>query len=180
MTASEVTDLPDPLSPTMPSVCPASSAKPMPCSACTVPCRVEKLTRRSSTRSSAVIVRIRGSRMSRSPSPSRLKHSTVSISARPGNATSHHLPVVMKRAPSATMMPHSGVGACTPRPMKDSPAAFRIAQPRLSEICTAIAGSTFGSRKRSTTDRWPSPQARAASTQPALRRTFTSARAKRM
>ena len=64
--------------------------------------------------------------------------------------------------------------------MKLSPAALRIAQPRLSEICTAIAGSTLGSRKRSTTERWLSPQARAASTQPALRRTFTSARAKRM
>ncbi len=86
----------------------------------------------------------------------------------------------MKRAPSATMIPHSGVGGVTPRPMKDRPAAFRIAQPRLSEICTAIAGRTLGSSKRSTTERWLSPQARAASTQPALRRTFTSARAKRM
>ena len=85
----------------------------------------------------------------------------------------------MKRAPSATMMPHSGVGGLTPRPIKESPAALRIAQPRLSEICTAMAGSTrqqnaadrtFGTRRR-----WLSPQARAASTQPTLRRTFTSA-----
>ena len=43
---------------------------------------------------------MRGSRISRTPSPSRLKHSTVSINARPGNATSHHLPVEMKRARS--------------------------------------------------------------------------------
>src|SRR5439155_11222195 len=83
-------------------------------------------------------VRMRGSRISRTPSPSRLKHSTVSINARPGKATSHHLPVEMKRAPSATMMPHSGVGGLTPRPIKESPAALRIAQPRLSEICTAM------------------------------------------
>ena len=55
-----------------------------------------------------------------------------------------------------------------------------IAQPRLSDICTTIAGSTLGSRKRSTTETWLSPLARAASTQPRLRRTFTSARAKRM
>ncbi len=59
-------------------------------------------------------VRILGSRMSRNPSPSRLKQSTAVISAAPGKTTSHHLPVVMKRAPSATMMPHSGVGAWTP------------------------------------------------------------------
>src|SRR5204863_8860415 len=114
-------------------------------------------------------VRMRGSRMSRTPSPSRLKHSTVSMSARPGKATSHHLPVEMKRAPSATMMPHSGVGGLTPRPIKESPAALRMAQPRLSDTCTAIAGSTFGSRKRSTTEKWLSPHARAASTQPTLR-----------
>src|SRR5450432_498420 len=125
-------------------------------------------------------VRMRGSRISRMPSPSRLKHNTDSISARPGKATNHHLPVEMKRAPSATMMPHSGVGGFTPRPMKESPAALRIAQPRLSDTCTAIAGSTFGSRKRNTTEIWLSPQARAASTQPRLRRTLTSARAKRM
>src|ERR1700749_2681552 len=91
-------------------------------------------------------VRIRGSRMSRSPSPSRLKHNTASIKARPGNATSHHFPVEMKRAPSATMMPHSGVGGLTPRPINESPAALRMAQPRLSDICTAIAGKTFGSK----------------------------------
>ena len=103
-----------------------------------------------------------------------------SISARPGKTTSHHLPVVMKRAPSATMMPHSGVGGRTPRPMKDRPAALRIAQPRLSEICTAMAGSTLGSRKRSTTGggcrRRPAPPPPSR----APRRTFTSARAKRM
>ncbi len=125
-------------------------------------------------------VRILGSRMSRRPSPSRLKQSTVSISARPGKATSHHLPVEMKRAPSATMIPHSGVGAFTPSPMKESPAALRMAHPRLRLICTAMAGSTFGSRNFSTMARCPSPPARAASTHPASRRTFTSARAKRM
>jgi hypothetical protein len=49
MIASEVTDLPDPLSPTSPSVCPASSEKDTSCSAATMPSRVAKLTRRPST-----------------------------------------------------------------------------------------------------------------------------------
>ena len=65
--------------------------------------------------------------MSRSPSPSRLKQNTASISAAPGNSAIHHSPEMMKLAPSATMMPHSGVGGRTPRPMKERPAAFRIA-----------------------------------------------------
>src|SRR5258708_19717787 len=90
---------------------------------------------------------MRGSRMSRIPSPSRLKHNTASISARPGKATSHHLPVEMKRAPSATMMPHSGVGGLTPSPIKESPAALRIAQPRLTHICTTMPASPFGPSK---------------------------------
>ena len=68
-----------------------------------------------------------GSMMSRSPSPSRLKQNTASISAAPGNSAIHHSPDWMKLAPSATMMPHSGVGGRTPRPMKDRPAALRIA-----------------------------------------------------
>ena len=45
-------------------------------------------------------------------------------------------------------MPHSGVGGRTPRPMKDSPAAFRIAQPMLSETCTIIGGRMFGNDVR--------------------------------
>ena len=65
--------------------------------------------------------------MSRSPSPSRLKQNTASISAAPGNSAIHHSPDWMKLAPSATMMPHSGAGGRTPRPMKDRPAALRMA-----------------------------------------------------
>ncbi len=128
--------------------------------------------------SGSVMSAFGGSRMSRSPSPSRLKHNTASINASPGKSDQPPFAVEMKRAPSATMMPHYGVGGLTPSPMKESPAALRMAQPRLSDICTAMAGKTFGSRKRNTTDAWLSPLARAASTQPRLRRTLTSARAK--
>ena len=55
------------------------------------------------------------------------------ISAAPGKTNIHHSPEKMLAAPSETMMPHSACGARTPRPMNDRPAAFRIAQPRLSE-----------------------------------------------
>src|SRR5215207_5802577 len=72
-------------------------------------------------------VRRCGSTRSRRPSPRRLKQNTAIISAAPGNKAIHHSPETMKAAPSATMMPHSGVGGRTPRPMKDRPAALRIA-----------------------------------------------------
>src|SRR5260221_11690644 len=72
-------------------------------------------------------VRILGSTISRSPSPSRLKQKTASIRAMPGKKAHHHSPEMMKLAPSATMMPHSGVGGRTPRPMKERPAALRMA-----------------------------------------------------
>src|SRR4029077_1702379 len=72
-------------------------------------------------------VRRCGSTMSRNPSPSRLKQNTATIRARPGNSAIHHSPETMKEAPSATMMPHSAVGGRTPRPMKDRPAALRMA-----------------------------------------------------
>src|SRR6185503_19365958 len=62
-------------------------------------------------------VRFLGSMMSRKPSPRRLKQNTASISVAPGNSAIHHSPDWMKLAPSATMMPHSGAGGRTPRPM---------------------------------------------------------------
>src|SRR5262249_10584000 len=89
-------------------------------------------------------VLLRGSIRSRSPSPTRLKQNTVSISANPGKRDIHHSPDTMKAAPSATMMPHSGVGGRTPRPMNDRPAALRIAQPRFSEAWTTIGGKQLG------------------------------------
>src|ERR1700722_17091889 len=68
-----------------------------------------------------------GSTRSRRPSPSRLKQNTAIISAPPGKNATPHSPEMILVAPSATMMPHSGVGGLTPRPTNDSPAALRMA-----------------------------------------------------
>ncbi len=54
--------------------------------------------------------RMRGSRKSRRLSPIRLKDSTISTMARPGNRNSHHSPVTMYCAPSAVIEPHSLCG----------------------------------------------------------------------
>src|SRR5690606_36178413 len=108
--------------------------------------------------------RILGSSMSRSASPSRLKVKTVTIRASPGNVAIHHSPEAMKRAPSATRMPHSGVGGRTPRPRKDSPAALSTAQPRLTEAWMTRGEAILGKRKRVRMRRSPEPPTRAAST----------------
>src|SRR5437868_14543315 len=68
-------------------------------------------------------VRRRGSIRSRRPSPRRLKQKTAVMRASPGKRAIHHSPDTMNAAPSATMMPHSGVGGRTPRPMNERPAA---------------------------------------------------------
>src|SRR5262249_19900950 len=92
----------------------------------------------------AAHVRLRGSMMSRRPSPIRLKQNTADMRASPGKSAIHHSPERMQEAPSATRMPHSGVGGLTPSPMKARPAAFSIAQPRLREAWTIIGGRQFG------------------------------------
>ncbi len=97
----------------------------------------------------------------------------------PGKKASHHSPDTMKLAPSATMMPHSGVGGRTPRPMKERPAALRIAQPRLSETCTIIGGSALGKMWSASTRMSELPESFAASAKPASRRMLTSARTRR-
>src|SRR6185437_6082478 len=83
--------------------------------------------RRLGPRAVRAHMRFRGSITSRHPSPRRLKQKTASISAKPGKSATHHPPETMKLAPSATMIPHSGVGGRTPSPMKESPAALRMA-----------------------------------------------------
>ena len=47
--------------------------------------------------------------------------------------------------------------------MKERPAAFRIAQPMLSEACTTIGGMMFGMMWRSRMENEPLPPIRAAS-----------------
>ncbi|KFI33377.1 hypothetical protein CG51_13865 [Haematobacter missouriensis] len=88
----------------------------------------------------------------------------ANISARPGNAATHHAPEATNRVPSATMRPHSGVGGRMPRPRNDSPAAFIMAQPRFTELCTATTGRISGRRRRRRIRPSPEPPIRAAST----------------
>src|SRR5690606_25389944 len=52
---------------------------------------------------------IRGSSRSRTQSPNRLKLKIAQESIRPGKSEVHQLPEIKSLAPSATMMPHSGV-----------------------------------------------------------------------
>src|SRR4051812_33390139 len=59
----------------------------------------------------------RGSRTSRSPSPSRLRPITVIISAMPGMVMIHGASIMYWR-PSAMMLPQVGVGGTAPRPRK--------------------------------------------------------------
>src|SRR5271169_5271881 len=54
--------------------------------------------------------RILGSRRSRRPSPTKLKTSTVTMIAIPGNSDNHQCPVTIKLAPSETISPHSESG----------------------------------------------------------------------
>ena len=90
--------LPDPLSPTTPSVSPWRMRKLTPSTALTTPSRVKKWVLRSTTSSRGVSSRsgvaraidqspMRGSRESRNPSPIRVKPSIVSATRIAGNRT---------------------------------------------------------------------------------------------
>src|SRR5438105_4921956 len=57
----------------------------------------------------------RGSRASRRPSPNRLIASTVIMITRPGTVVIHGY-WRRKLRPSASILPHSAVGGCAPRP----------------------------------------------------------------
>ena len=47
-------------------------------------------------------------------------------------------------APTAIMLPHSGVGTRTPAPTKLSPAVSRTAQPMFTDTCTSAGAMPFG------------------------------------
>src|SRR5436190_17175528 len=97
--------------------------------------------------------RRRGSRMSRNPSPSRLKPSVTSMMARPGNSTTWGL-VDRYDRPFASMAPHSGMGGWTPRPRKLWLEARRSAVAIRRLACTNSGDMTLGSTCR--TRRWTS------------------------
>ena len=72
-----------------------------------------------------------GSRMSRSPSPNRLKARTESKIARPGKMDMKGA-VMMYCCASFSMAPHSGIGGYAPSPRKLRTAAARMESPRLN------------------------------------------------
>src|SRR5690606_24773088 len=74
--------------------------------------------------------RVRGSRLSRRDSPSRVKAMTRMVIASPGMAAICGA-LKMKLRPSLVMMPHSAVGGWTPRPRNDSPAAVITTAPMM-------------------------------------------------
>ena len=110
--ASAVMLLPQPDSPTRPNVSPRSMRNETPSTAATWLDRVVEIDAQIldfDQRSSRHMRRLRdcGSRMSRKPSPSRLRPSTVRKIARPGKIESHGAVVIWSRA-SDSMLPQLG------------------------------------------------------------------------
>ena len=80
---------------------------------------------------------------SRSPSPIRLNPSTVNIIASPGKIIVHGADWI-KSLESASILPHSGVGACAPSPKNPSAAASKIAVAMARVPCTITGAIEFG------------------------------------
>src|SRR5437016_7958609 len=105
----------------------------------------------------------RGSRASRSPSPSKFSASTVMKIARPGH-TAIHGAVPRYACAILSMDPHDGVGGCVPSPRNDSVASAVIAPAMSSEACTTIGETLLGRMWRQIMRPSPTPIALAAST----------------
>src|SRR5712691_1070105 len=88
----------------------------------------------------------RGSRASRSPSPSRLKANTVTRIARPGKIVIHGL-ISMSVRFCFKSQPQVGVGGCVPKPRKLSDASMTMAVPILSVEVTIIGARQLGSTR---------------------------------
>src|SRR5690606_8695121 len=66
----------------------------------------------------------------------KLKPSTVTKIANPGNVACHHISGKYTR-PSAIIVPHSGVGGCAPKPRKPKLAPVKITKP-ISNVAFTI------------------------------------------
>src|SRR5437773_1258629 len=66
--------------------------------------------------------------------------------------------------PDAIMLPHDGVGGCTPSPRNDRPASSMIAFPTASAVATITGVSALGRMCRHSTRARPAPSAVALST----------------
>ncbi|KAH2842093.1 hypothetical protein KXW36_000746, partial [Aspergillus fumigatus] len=107
ITIIDVVDLPQPDSPTIPSVCPAATVRLTPSTARRLPRGVGKSTTTSSTESSVLV------------SPTRLKESTVRNIAAAGMKASRGARSRLSR-PSPIILPQLEIGGGTPRPMNES------------------------------------------------------------
>src|SRR5205085_3228050 len=108
--------------------------------------------------------RWRGSRMSRSASPSRLVPNTASEIATPGKITSHGATRTYSAADSESIRPHEGCGSGTPRPRNESAASTRMVEPSCAVASTISGASVFGSTWRIAIANSFMPTAREAST----------------
>ncbi len=85
----------------------------------------------------------RGSSASRSPSPRRLLPMTTSVIAMPGYIINCGA-LRKNNRPSLSIVPHSGVGGCAPRPRKLTPEIASINAPSSSVARTMTDGMTLG------------------------------------
>ena len=77
-------------------------------------------------------------------------------SSTPGKVTTHQARKMNSRA-SASMVPHSGVGGCAPRPRKPRAAASRMAVEMPSVACTISGAAQFGSTSLNISRKLPAP-----------------------
>src|SRR3989442_9496451 len=84
-----------------------------------------------------------GFTMSFSPSPTKLRPIVRSRMTNPGKKDDHQMPLSIPEAAAERSRPQSGVGASTPRPRYDRPAAVRIASAALIEKMTGMAPITL-------------------------------------
>ena len=108
-----VTDLPEPDSPTMPSVSPRLTSNDTPSTAFTTRPSSAKYVRKFAHRQKAQLFLICGSRASRSPSPRKLSEKSVMAMVMPGQSSCHGK-MAMLAMPSADKLPHDASGAWTP------------------------------------------------------------------
>ena len=127
MIESAVTDLPQPDSPTIPSVLPFSTAKLTPSTARTTPSRVKKCVRRSSTSSSAIAT------LSLRPRVERVAEAVgdeVRAQDERGDRDRRDDDDAgacgRRRGPPAAIAPQEASGGLMPSPMKERNASPRI------------------------------------------------------
>jgi len=180
-TASPVSDLPEPLSPTIANVSPAATDSDTPRTGWMVPDGVSIAMVRACTSSSAPVAGGRPGNRTR-PTPARFgpgwpcgsiasrnaSHSAfiarmVSASAAQGHNNSNGAWFIVPRA-APIIRPQDGAGGTTPSPRKDRPDSSTTAEAAARLNCTATGPATFGRIVRSMMRSGPAPSARIAST----------------